>query len=136
MIMKYTLICLALLLSGSAFGQQAIPAITGTWKAVSKTETETTTGVVTEEDKEVYKAGEKSYTFTPATVTISQGFGKHTEKLPLRIQGNRLFMGKPHKGKEPYVLSSNGNQLILTKTERKVKKGKTQVEIEVVTLEK
>jgi len=134
--MKYILICIALALSVPVLAQQTIPSITGTWKALSKIETETTEGTVTDEDKEVYKAGEKTYTFTANTVTISQDFGKHTEKLPLRVQGNHLFIGKPHKNKQPYVLSVNDRKLILTKTERKVKKGKTQVETEVVTLEK
>lgn len=134
--MKYTLFCIMLLLSGSAFGQQAVPDIMGTWKAVSKIETETTAGTVTEEDKEVYKAGEKTYTFAPKTVTITQGFGKHTEKLPLRVQGSKVFMGKPERNKQPYVLSVDGNRLLLTKTESKTKKGKIQVETEVVTLEK
>ena len=134
--MKCTLFCVALLLSGSAFGQQAIPDITGTWKAVSKIETETTAGTVTEEDKEIYKTGEKTYTFAAKTVTITQGFGKHTEKLPLRVQGSQVFMGKPERNKQPYVLSVDGNRLLLTKTESKTKKGKVQVETEVVTLEK
>jgi hypothetical protein len=134
--MKFILFFAALLLSGSAFCQQAIPSITGTWKALSKIETKTTAGTVTGVDKEVYKAGEKTYTFTATTVTIAQGFGKHTEKLPLRVQSNQLFMGKPEKNKQPYVLSVSGSQLILTKTEHKTKKGKTKVETEVVTLEK
>jgi len=134
--MKYIFICMTLLMSETTFCQQTNPPITGTWKAISKIETETTEGIVTGEDKEVYEAGEKTYTFTSTTVTINQGFGKHTEKLPLRIQENRIFMGKPNKNKQPYLLSVSGRQLILTKTEHKVKKGKAQEETEVVTLEK
>jgi len=134
--MKYLLICIALSLSVRTLGQQTIPSITGTWKALSKIETETIEGKVTDEEKEVYKAGEKTYTFTANTVTISQGFGKHTEKLPLLNQGKYLFIGKLHKNKQPYVLSVDGSKLILTKTECKIKKGKTQEETEVVTLEK
>lgn len=134
--MKYIFMCIALFMSGTAFCQQAIPAITGTWKAISKIETETIAGAVTGEDKEIYKAGEKTYTFSTTTVTITQGFGKHSEKLPLRVQGGRLFIGKPDKNKQPYLLSVNGSQLILTKTEQKVKKGKVREDVEVVTLEK
>lgn len=127
---------MALLLPGAAFCQQAIPDITGTWKALSKVETKTTAGTVTGLDKEMYKTGEKTYTFTATTVTITQGFGKHSEKLPLRVQSNELFIGKPEKNKQPYVLSVSDKRLILTKTERKVKKGKTRIDTEVVTLEK
>ncbi|SEW45154.1 hypothetical protein [Chitinophaga arvensicola] len=134
--MKNVFFFLALLLSGQAFSQQAIPNLNGTWKALSKIETETTAGTVTEEDKEIYQAGEKTYTFTATTVTISQKFGKHTETLPLRIQGNQVFMGEPEKHKQPYVVSVSGSKLILTKTKQKEKKGKTKVEVEVVTLEK
>jgi hypothetical protein len=134
--MKYILICVALLLSKSALCQQTTPVITGTWKALSKIETKTSGGQEIEKEKEIYKAGEKTYTFTAASVTISQGFGKHTEKLPIRVQGNRLFIGKAEKNKDPYILSASGNRLLLTKTEHKVKKGKTRVEVEVVTLEK
>lgn len=133
--MKHILLYAMLLLSGSVFCQKA-PDITGVWKAISKIETETTEGAVTGEDKEVYKAGEKTYTFTAENVTISQGFGKHTEKLPIQVQGNQLFIGKSKKNKQPYMLSVKGSHLILTKTKNKVKKGKTQVETEVVTLEK
>lgn len=127
---------MALLLPGAAFCQQAIPDITGTWKALSKVETKTTAGTVTGLDKEMYKTREKTYTFTATTVTITQGFGKHSEKLPLRVQSNQLFIGKPEKNKQPYVLSVSDKRLILTKTERKVKKGKTRIDTEVVTLEK
>lgn len=134
--MKHLLFCLGFFLSAHVYAQQAVPSLNGTWRAISKIETETTEGKVTEEDKEVYKAGEKTYTFTAKNVTISQGFGKHTEKLPISVQGKQLFMGKPEKNKVPYVMSVNGKKLILTKTERKIKKGKTQIETEVVTLEK
>ncbi|WPU96094.1 hypothetical protein SNE25_11235 [Mucilaginibacter sabulilitoris] len=134
--MKFILFCVALLLPGAAFCQQAIPDITGTWKALSKVETKTTAGTVTGLDKEMYKTREKTYTFTATTVTITQGFGKHSEKLPLRVQSNQLFIGKPEKNKQPYVLSVSDKRLILTKTERKVKKGKTRIDTEVVTLEK
>ncbi len=130
------IICIALLLPLPAFCQQAPPAINGTWKAISKIETETTAGTVTEEDKEIYKEGEKTYTFSASGVTISEDFGKHSEKLPLRVKGDQLFMGKAERNKQPYVISGSGNQLILTKTERKVKKRQVQVETEVVTLEK
>lgn len=134
--MKHLFLGVALLLSGAAFSQQATPSVTGNWKAISKIETETIAGAVTEEDKEVYQPGEKSYVFTNTTVTITQDFGKHTEKLPLRVQGNRLFIGKTHKNKQPYILTTKDNQMILTKTEREVKKGKVKIETEVVTLEK
>lgn len=134
--MKYLLLCLGFLLSANIFAQQATLSVNGTWKAISKIETETIGGIVTEEEKELYKAGEKTYTFADKNVTISQGFGKHTEKLPLSVQGKHLFIGKPEKNKVPYVISVSGKRLILTKTERKIKNGKTQVEIEVVTLEK
>ncbi|MBT2623498.1 MULTISPECIES: hypothetical protein [Chryseobacterium] len=134
--MKNLLFCIALILSSTAFSQKVIPSLNGTWKAVSKIETETKQGIVTEEDKEIYKAGEKTYTFTSTNVRITQGFGKHTEKLPLRVQANKLFIGKPEKNKEPYIITTNGKRLILTKTERKLKKGKSEIETEVVTLEK
>ena len=134
--MKYFLLSLVLFISNIALCQQAVPSIDGTWKAISKIETETTDGKVTEEDKDLYEAGEKTYTFTATTVTISQAFGKHVEKMPLRIQDNQLFIGKRSKNKQPYVISMSDNRLILTKTEHKEKKGKSKVETEVITLEK
>lgn len=134
--MKYILFFVALLTYGTLFSQQTSPLIDGTWKAVSKIKTETTDGTVTEEDKEVYKDGEKTYAFRDKTVTITQDFGRHSEKLPIRIHDNQLFMGKREKNKRPYELSVNGSQLILTKTKQKIKKGKMQVDTEVLTLEK
>lgn len=134
--MKYLLFLLGFLFCAPAFSQQAIPTLTGTWKAVSKIETTTTSGTITDQDKEIYKAGEKTYSLSSKTVTISQGFGKHKETLPLRIQGEQVYIGKAEKNKDPYIISMKGKLLILTKTERKTKKGKNQVETEVVTLTK
>ena len=134
--MRYLSFFLGFLFAAPAFSQQAIPVLTGTWKVVSKIETTTTSGTITDVDKEIYKAGEKTYLLSSKTVTISQGFGKHKETLPLRIQGKQLFIGKAEKNKDPYIVSMKGKYLILTKTERKTKKGKNQVETEVVTLTK
>lgn len=127
---------LLLLISGTAFSQSKTPVISGSWKAISKIEIETLGGKVTDEDKEIYKPGEKSYTFTSNTVTISQGFGKHVEKLPIKLSANQLFIGKPEKNKQPYLISNNAGKLVLKKTERKIKKGSLKTETETLILEK
>ncbi|WP_025145008.1 hypothetical protein [Pedobacter jeongneungensis] len=109
----------------------------GKWKTISKIETDKTNGAVTESDKELYKAGEKTYEFTKKnTVIITQGFGKHREELPAVSDGNKLFIGKPNKNKTPYLITFQQNKISLLKTETKTKKGKTIVETEEVLLQR
>ena len=107
----------------------------GKWKAISKIEIEKTNGAVSETEKELYKAGEKSYEFTKKnTVIISQGYGKHKEELPAFSQANKLFLGKDNKNKTPYIVSFGQGKVKLLKTETKTKKGKNIVETEEVIL--
>lgn len=108
----------------------------GKWEAVSKIETEKTSGTVTDLDKDIYKAGEKSYEFKNNKVIITQGFGKHKEELPAWTQGNKLFIGKNNKNKDAYIITYAQRRTTLLKTETKTKKGKTIVETEEVILKR
>lgn len=109
----------------------------GKWKAISKIETDKINGAVKEIDKELYKAGEKTYEFTKKnTVIITQGFGKHKEELPALSQGSKLFIGKTEKNKTPYIVTLQQGKTTLLKTETKIKKGKTIVETEEVILQR
>ncbi|MGN7989711.1 hypothetical protein ACTJKC_20370 [Pedobacter sp. 22226] len=111
--------------------------LVGKWKATSKIETDKTDGKITESDKELYKANEKTYEFTKkSTVIITQGFGRHKEELPAVSDGSKLFIGKPNKNKTPYLVNLQQNKLTLLKTETKTKKGKTIVETEEVLLQR
>lgn len=109
----------------------------GKWEAISKIEIEKTSGTVTDEDKDIYKTGEKTYEFTKNNkVIITQGFGKHIEELPAWTQGNKLFIGKNHKNKDSYLITYEQGRIKLLKTETKTKKGKTIVETEEVILKR
>jgi hypothetical protein len=109
----------------------------GKWKAISKIEIDKTDGVVTETDRELYKAGEKTYEFTKKnTVIITQGFGKHKEELPAVNDASKLFIGKSNKNKTPYLVTIQQGKVRLLKTETKTKKGKTIVETEEVMLQR
>lgn len=109
----------------------------GKWKAISKIEIEKTNGAITETEKELYKAGEKSYEFTKRnSVIIVQGFGKHKEELPAVSEANKLFIGKENKNKIPYLVSFEQGKIRLLKTETKTKKGKKIIETEEVILTK
>lgn len=109
----------------------------GKWEAITKIETEKTNGTVTELDKDIYKAGEKKYEFTKNNkVIITEGFGKHTEELPAWTQGNKLFIGKDHKNKDPYLITYEQGRTKLLKTETKTKKGKTIIETEEIILKR
>jgi hypothetical protein len=109
----------------------------GKWKAISKIEIDKTNGVVTETDRELYKAGEKTYEFTKKnTVIITQGFGKHKEELPAVSDGSKLFIGKSNKNKTPYIVTFQQGKTGLLKTETKTKKGKTIVETEEIILQR
>lgn len=109
----------------------------GKWEAISKIETEKTSGTVTDLDKDIYKAGEKTYEFTKNNkLIITQGFGKHKEELPAWTQGNKLFIGKNHKNKDPYLVTYEQGRIKLLKTETKTKKGKTIIETEEVILKR
>jgi hypothetical protein len=109
----------------------------GKWKAISKIEIDKTDGVITETDRELYKAGEKTYEFTKKnTVIITQGFGKHKEELPAVSDGSKLFIGKSNKNKTPYIVTLQQGKTRLLKTETKTKKGKTIVETEEVMLQR
>lgn len=111
--------------------------LTGKWNVLSKVEIEKSGGQVIDQKKEVYKPDEKSFEFTPnKTVIITQGFGEHSEKLPVSMQGNNLYIGKPKKNKVPYLIRYDGNQLKLAKTESKTKKGKTILKTEQVVLQR
>jgi hypothetical protein len=93
--------------------------------------------VVTETDRELYKAGEKTYEFTKKnTVIITQGFGKHKEELPAVNDGSKLFIGKSNKNKTPYLVTIQQGKVRLLKTETKTKKGKTIIETEEVMLQR
>ncbi|WP_316845048.1 hypothetical protein [Pedobacter psychrodurus] len=109
----------------------------GKWKAISKIEIDKKDGVVTETERELYKAGEKTYEFTKKnTVIIIQGFGKHKEELPAISDGGKLFIGKSNKNKTPYLVTIQQGKARLLKTETKTKKGKTIVETEEVILQR
>lgn len=109
----------------------------GKWKAISKIETDKVNGAVTENEEELYKAGEKTYEFTQKnTVIIIEGFGKHKEELPAVSADNKLFIGKSGKHKTPYSVSFEQDKIKLLKTETKTKKGKTIVETEEVILQR
>ena len=109
----------------------------GKWKVISKIEIDKKDGVITETERELYKAGEKTYEFTKKnTVIINQGFGKHKEELPATSDGAKLFIGKSSKNKIPYLVTIEQGKARLLKTETKTKKGKTIVETEEVTLQR
>ena len=109
----------------------------GKWKVLSKIETDKTNGVITEQDTDLYTEGEKTYEFTKKnTVIIIQGHGKHREELPVRSQGDKLFIGKYKANKTPYIVSYEEDHATLLKTETKTKKGKTVVETEEVSLQR
>lgn len=137
--MKNLLTLLFITLSAYAFAQKSTtldPKLIGKWKAVSKIETDKTNGVVTDLDKEIYKAGEKSYEFTKKnTVIITQGFGKHQEELPAASDGNKLFIGKSNKNKTPYIVTISAGKIKLLKTETKTKKARKIIETEEVILQ-
>ena len=109
----------------------------GKWEAIAKNETKKTGGKVVDLDKETYKTGEKTYEFTKNNkLIITQGFGKHREELPAWTQANKLFIGKDHPNKDPYIITYEQGRVRLLKTEIKQKKGKTIVETEEVILKK
>jgi hypothetical protein len=109
----------------------------GKWEAISKVETEKTSGIVTDLDKDIYKTGEKTYEFTKNNkLVIIQGFGKHKEELPAWTQGNKLFIGKNHKNKDSYIITYEPGRIKLLKTETKTKKGKNIIETEEVILKR
>jgi hypothetical protein len=109
----------------------------GKWKAISKIEIDKVNGAITDNDQELYKAGEKTYEFTPQnTVIIIQGFGKHKEELPAISRDSKLFIGKSGKNKTPYMVTFEEHKARLLKVETKTKKGKTIVETEEVILQR
>ena len=109
----------------------------GKWDVLSKVEVEKSDGKVIDQDEEVYKPNEKFFEFTENnTVIISQGFGKHSEKLPVRLEGNNLYIGKFKKEKTPYLIRYQGDVVKLAKTESKTKKGRTILKTEQVVLRK
>lgn len=109
----------------------------GKWAAISKLETEKIGNQTIDLDKDLYKSGEKSYEFTKNNkVTITQGFGKHKEQLPAWSVGNKLYIGKDHKNKDPYIITYGKDTVKLLKTETKTKKGKTIVETEEIILKR
>ncbi|TYR35757.1 hypothetical protein FXV77_11790 [Sphingobacterium phlebotomi] len=135
--MKFNIIAAVLFLfMGTACAQNVDHKLDGTWHVISKTETEAEDDTVIDLDEDMYEKGEKTYHFAGNTLTITEGFGKHKKRLPVKIIDDRLFIGKAERNKEPYHISLDGKQLILTKTKIKKKKGKNQRKIEVVTLEK
>ena len=111
--------------------------LTGKWNLLSKVKIETSEGKVINQEKEIYKQEEKSFEFIASkNIIISQDFGRHSEKLPVRIQGNNLYIGKFQKNKTPYLIRYDGGQIKLAKTETKTKKGKTIIKTEQVVLQK
>lgn len=135
--MKFNIIAAVLFLfMGTACAQNVDHKFDGTWRVTSKTETEAEDDTVIDLDEDMYEKGEKTYHFAGNTLTITEGFGKHRKRLPIKTTDNQLFIGKSERNKEPYDISLDGNQLILTKTKIKKKNGKNQRKIEVITLEK
>lgn len=138
--MKNLLILFLLPLSFYACAQNNLSLdqkLIGKWKAISKVEIVKTNGVVTDDDKELYKTAEKTYEFTKInTVIIVQGFGKHKEELPAVNQGNKLFIGKYTRNKTPYIVTYEQDKIKLLKTESKVKKGKSVLKTEEVVLQR
>ncbi|PRD44999.1 hypothetical protein [Sphingobacterium haloxyli] len=135
--MKFNSIAIFLLLfMGIACAQSVDHKLDGTWHVTSKTDTEAQDGTVIDLDEEMYEKGEKTYHFAGNTLTITEGFGNHKKKLPIKVTGDQLFIGKHRRNKEPYEIAMSGNRLVLTKIKIKKKKGRNQRTIEVVTLEK
>ncbi|TDE17147.1 hypothetical protein [Dyadobacter psychrotolerans] len=115
----------------------AYASMTGKWILLSKVKIETSDGQPLNQEKEVYKPEEKSFEFTEkGEVIIAQDFGKHSEKLPVSLKGNYLYIGKFQKNKTPYLVRYEGEQMKLAKTETKNKKGKTIVKTEQVIMQK
>ena len=109
----------------------------GKWDVLSKVEVQKADGKLIDQDEELYKANEKFFDFSEiGSVTISQGFGKHTEKLPVLLKGNNLYIGKFKKEKIPYLIRYQGDVTKLAKTESRTKKGKTILKTEQVVLQK
>lgn len=135
--MKFNSLAAVLFLFMSVACAQSVDhKLDGTWHVTSKTETEAEDDTVIDLDEEIYEKGEKTYHFAGNTLTITEGFGKHKKKLPVKVVDDQLFIGRTERNKEPYDIALDGNQLILTKTKIKKKKGRNQRKIEVVTLEK
>jgi len=112
-------------------------SLIGVWNVLSKVEVKKSGGQIIDQEKELYKPDEKSFEFTSdGTVIITQDFGKHSEKLPARVEGKNLFIGKFKKNKIPYLIRYEGSELKLAKTETKVKKGQTIEQTEQVVLGK
>ena len=112
-------------------------SLVGVWNVLSKVEVKKSGGQIIDQEKELYKPDEKSFEFTSeGNVIITQDFGKHSEKLPAKVQGKNLFLGKFKKNKIPYLMRYEGNQLKLAKTETKIKKGQTIDQTEQIVLEK
>lgn len=131
-----SLVAVLFLFMGIACAQSVDHELDGAWHVISKTETEAQDDIVIDLDEEIYEKGEKTYHFAGNTLTITEGFGKHKKKLPVKVIDGQLFIGKPKRNKEPYDIVLDGNQLVLTKTKIKKKKGRNQRKIEVVTLER
>ena len=139
--MKFTLTLLFLLKGFIVFGQikdsTILAPLTGKWNLLSKVKIETSDGQVINQEKEIYKQDEKFFEFTENNdVIISQDFGRHSEKLPVQIQGSNLYIGKFQKNKAPYLIRYDGEQIKLAKTETKSKKGKTITKTEQVILQR
>lgn len=135
--MKFNFLAAVLFLfMGIACAQNVDHALDGTWHVTSKTETEAEGDTVVDLDKEIYEKGEKTYHFAGNALTITDGFGKHKKKLPIKVVDDQLFIGKSERNKEPYDIVLDGNQLVLTKTKIKKKKDRNQRKTEVVTLER
>ena len=124
--------------SFTAFCQTGLDSLLrGSWNVVSKVEIVKSGGQLIDQKKELYKQDEKFFDFEEnGTVTITQDFGKDSEKLPVRLDGKNLYIGKFKKNKIPYLVRYEGNQLKLAKTEGKIKKGKTILTTEQLVLQR
>jgi hypothetical protein len=124
--------------SFTAFCQTGLDSLLkGSWNVVSKVEIVKSGGQVIDQKKELYKQDEKFFDFAEnGTVTITQDFGKDSEKLPVRLDGRNLYIGKFKKNKIPYLVRQEGDQLKLAKTEGKIKKGKTILTTEQLVLQR
>jgi aminopeptidase N len=124
--------------SFTAFCQTGLDSLLrGSWNVVSKVEIVKSGGQVIDQKKELYKQDEKFFDFAEnGTVTITQDFGKDSEKLPIRLDGRNLYIGKIKKNKIPYLVRQEGDQLKLAKTEGKIKKGKTILTTEQLVLQR
>lgn len=133
--MKQIILVLMLMISLKGFSQS--DNVVGKWAVLKKNETKKTGENITGKDEELYKSGEKYFEFTgEKKLIITENYGKRSQKLPYRINGDKIYIGKEERNKTPYAFTIAANTLTLVKQETKSKKGKTIVITEEVILQK